>query len=37
MAEEEAYEELLNMQKAKLGLITSEELEKLTAQKKKKR
>jgi len=32
MAEEEAYEELLNMQKAKLGLITSEELEKLTAQ-----
>ena len=37
LAEEEAYEELLNMQKAKLGLITSEELEKLTAQKKKKR
>ena len=37
MAEEEAYEELLNLQKAKLGLITSEELEKLNAQKKKKR
>ena len=37
LAEEEAYDELLNMQKAKLGLITSEELEKLNAQKKKKR
>lgn len=31
LAEEEAYEELLNLQKAKLGLISSEELEKLNA------
>ena len=36
-AEEEDYEELLVTQMAKLGLISTEELEKMNATKKKKR